>query len=37
MKPAAPCSLIEPIAVLGNWAEVHVGQITAAQEAYDAR
>lgn len=30
-------SLIEPIAVLGNWAEVHVGQITAAQEAYDAR
>jgi DNA-binding HxlR family transcriptional regulator len=30
-------SLIEPIAVLGNWAEVHVGQITAAQDAYDAR
>jgi DNA-binding HxlR family transcriptional regulator len=30
-------SLIEPIAVLANWAEVHVGQITAAQEAYDAR
>lgn len=29
-------SLIEPIAVLGNWAEVHVGQITAAQAAYDA-
>jgi DNA-binding HxlR family transcriptional regulator len=28
-------SLIEPIAVLGNWAEVHVGQITAAQAAYD--
>jgi len=30
-------SLIEPIAVLASWAEVHVGQITAAQEAYDAR
>jgi DNA-binding HxlR family transcriptional regulator len=29
-------SLIEPIAVLGNWAEVNVGQITAAQTAYDA-
>jgi DNA-binding HxlR family transcriptional regulator len=30
-------SLIEPIAVLANWAEVNVGQITAAQDAYDAR
>jgi DNA-binding HxlR family transcriptional regulator len=30
-------SLIEPIAVLGNWAEINVGQITDAQEAYDAR
>jgi DNA-binding HxlR family transcriptional regulator len=30
-------SLIEPIAVLANWAEVHVGQITAAQAAYDTR
>jgi DNA-binding HxlR family transcriptional regulator len=29
-------SLIEPIAVLANWAEVNVGQITAAQTAYDA-
>ena len=29
-------SLIEPIAVLADWAEVHVGQITAAQAAYDA-
>jgi|SRR6185437_2890014 len=30
-------SLIDPIAVLGDWAEVNVGQITAAQAAYDAR
>ncbi len=30
-------SLIEPIAVIGDWAEVNVGQITAAQAAYDAR
>jgi DNA-binding HxlR family transcriptional regulator len=30
-------SLIEPIIVLGDWAEVNVGRITAAQEAYDAR
>ena len=29
-------SLIEPIAVIGDWAEVHVGRITAAQAAYDA-
>jgi DNA-binding HxlR family transcriptional regulator len=30
-------SLIEPIAVIGDWAEVHVHRITAAQGAYDAR
>jgi DNA-binding HxlR family transcriptional regulator len=30
-------SLIEPIIVLGDWAEIKVGQITAAQAAYDAR
>jgi DNA-binding HxlR family transcriptional regulator len=30
-------SLIEPIVVLGDWAELNVGRITAAQEAYDAR
>ncbi|HMD94649.1 MAG TPA: hypothetical protein VKG80_18625 [Trebonia sp.] len=30
-------SLIEPIAVIGDWAEVNVGRITAAQAAYDAR
>lgn len=30
-------SLIEPIAVIGDWAEVHVHRITAAQAAYDAR
>jgi DNA-binding HxlR family transcriptional regulator len=30
-------SLIEPISVIGDWAEVHVHQITAAQAAYDAR
>jgi DNA-binding HxlR family transcriptional regulator len=29
-------SLIEPIAVIGDWAEVHVHQITAAQAVYDA-
>jgi DNA-binding HxlR family transcriptional regulator len=29
-------SLVEPIAVIGDWAEVHVGRITAAQAAYDA-
>lgn len=29
-------SLIEPIAVIGDWAEVNVGRITAAQAAYDA-
>jgi DNA-binding HxlR family transcriptional regulator len=30
-------SLIEPIAVISDWAEVHVHQIAAAQTAYDAR
>jgi DNA-binding HxlR family transcriptional regulator len=30
-------SLIEPIVVLGDWAEINVERITAAQEAYDAR
>ena len=29
-------SLIEPIAVIGDWAEVNVDRITAAQAAYDA-
>jgi DNA-binding HxlR family transcriptional regulator len=29
-------SLIESIAVIGDWAEVHVHRITAAQAAYDA-
>jgi DNA-binding HxlR family transcriptional regulator len=29
-------SLIEPIGILSDWAEVHVHRITAAQEAYDA-
>jgi DNA-binding HxlR family transcriptional regulator len=29
-------SLTRPIAVIGDWAEVNVGRITAAQEAYDA-
>jgi DNA-binding HxlR family transcriptional regulator len=29
-------SLIEPIAMIGDWAEVHVHRITAAQRAYDA-
>ena len=29
-------SLIGPIAVIGDWAEVNVHRITAAQEAYDA-
>ena len=28
-------SLLEPIVAIGDWAEVHVGRITAAQEAYD--
>jgi len=28
-------SLADPIAVVADWAEVHVGQITDAQEAYD--
>jgi DNA-binding HxlR family transcriptional regulator len=28
-------SLTEPIAVIGDWAETHLGQITAAQDAYD--
>ena len=30
-------SLIEPIGVIADWAEVHVHRITAAQAAYDAR
>jgi DNA-binding HxlR family transcriptional regulator len=30
-------SLIDPIAVIGDWAEVHVHLVTAAQAAYDAR
>ena len=30
-------SLARPIAVIGDWAEVHIGQIEAAQAAYDAR
>jgi DNA-binding HxlR family transcriptional regulator len=30
-------SLIEPISIISDWAEVHVNRITAAQEAYDAR
>jgi DNA-binding HxlR family transcriptional regulator len=29
-------SLIKPISVIGDWAEVHVHQITASQAAYDA-
>ena len=29
-------SLTGPIAVIGDWAEVNVGRITAAQDAYDA-
>ena len=29
-------SLTAPIAVIGDWAETHLGQITAAQRAYDA-
>jgi DNA-binding HxlR family transcriptional regulator len=28
-------SLIKPISVIAEWAEVNVGRITAAQEAYD--
>jgi DNA-binding HxlR family transcriptional regulator len=30
-------SLIEPISIISDWAEVHVNRITAAQDAYDAR
>jgi DNA-binding HxlR family transcriptional regulator len=30
-------SLIAPIVVIGDWAEVNVGRITAAQQEYDAR
>ena len=30
------CSLIDPIAAIADWAEVHVGRITAAQAVYDA-
>jgi DNA-binding HxlR family transcriptional regulator len=30
-------SLIDPIIVLGDWAEINVDQIVAAQAAYDAR
>ena len=29
-------SLIDPIAAIGDWAEIHVDRITAAQTAYDA-
>ena len=29
-------SLTAPIAVIGDWAETHLAQITAAQDAYDA-
>jgi DNA-binding HxlR family transcriptional regulator len=29
-------SLIEPIALIGDWAEINVHRITAAQRAYDA-
>lgn len=29
-------SLTAPIAVIGDWAETHLGEITAAQRAYDA-
>lgn len=29
-------SLLEPIAAIGDWAEVHVERITAAQAVYDA-
>jgi DNA-binding HxlR family transcriptional regulator len=29
-------SLTEPIAVIGDWAETHLDQIAAAQDAYDA-
>jgi DNA-binding HxlR family transcriptional regulator len=29
-------SLAEPIALIADWAEIHVGRITAAQAAYDA-
>jgi len=30
-------SLARPIAVIGDWAEVHIGQIEAAQAAYDTK
>jgi DNA-binding HxlR family transcriptional regulator len=30
-------SMIAPIVVIGDWAEVNVGRITAAQKEYDAR
>ena len=30
-------SLARPIAVIGDWAEVHIGQIASAQAAYDAK
>lgn len=30
-------SLTRPIAVIGDWAETHLSEITAAQQAYDAR
>ena len=30
-------SLIDPISIISDWAEVHVNRITAAQNAYDAR
>jgi DNA-binding HxlR family transcriptional regulator len=29
-------SLLEPIAAIADWAEIHVGRITTAQVAYDA-
>ncbi len=29
-------SLLEPIVAVGDWAEVHVGRISAAQASYDA-
>jgi DNA-binding HxlR family transcriptional regulator len=30
-------SLIEPISIISDWAEIHVNRIAAAQDAYDAR
>jgi DNA-binding HxlR family transcriptional regulator len=30
-------SLVEPISIISDWAEVHVSRITAAQDAYDAK